>query len=69
MVKSRSKESERVCRKGEEDDECSTIIGGYVVKTLEALVWQWEEEKEEKEEEFLYKKAACNKINKGLSKK
>jgi hypothetical protein len=34
---------------------------------LEALVWQWEKE-EDKEEEFLYNKVACNKINKGCRK-
>jgi RNA binding exosome subunit len=52
MVKSRFKESEKPCRRGEEDDECSTTIGGYVVKTLEALIWQSEKEKDE--EELLY---------------
>jgi len=34
---------------------------------LEALVWQWEKE-EDKEEELLYNKVACNKINKGCRK-
>jgi hypothetical protein len=42
MVKSKSRKSEETCRGGEDDNECSTTIGGYVVKTLEAPVWQWE---------------------------
>ncbi len=39
------------------------IANGYVVKTLEVLVWLWE--KEEDKEEFSYNKATCKKINKG----
>jgi hypothetical protein len=36
---------------------------------LEVPIWQWEKEKdEEEEEEFLYNKAAYNKINKGRQK-
>ncbi len=58
---------EKVYRRGEDDDKCSITTGGYIVKTLEALIWQWEKEKDE-EEEFLYNKAAYNKMNKGCRK-
>jgi hypothetical protein len=39
MVKSKSKKNEKTCKIGEDDDECSTIIGGYVVRNLEAPIW------------------------------
>ncbi len=51
----------RACRRGEDEDECSLATSGYIAKTLEAPVLQWEKE-DEKEEEFLYNKIACNKI-------
>jgi hypothetical protein len=67
MVKTRSRESEETCKRGEDDNKWSTTTGGYVVKTLEVHVWKWEEEEEE-EGELLYNKIAYKKMNKGLSK-
>jgi len=38
MVKSRFRKGERACRRGEDNDECSIAVGGYVTKTLEVLI-------------------------------